>query len=108
MMEEDPKYDALIDQLDAAFDQVMRYLAVKADHADMELLPDKERERILIQAAALVQAWDDAQTDEGGEDDETVINEGLAYLADLDRDLMQLLARHHAIALKLRALGVPV
>jgi hypothetical protein len=120
--EERAQYDALLDRLDIAFAKIVEYLAAKSGCNNAASLPREARERLLVEASRLTDAFDQVHTDENDpdpgpaeEDDPDDDGEpdapdwewdpdGAAdKLANLDRDLLQLLARHHAELKKNRA-----
>jgi hypothetical protein len=124
--EERAQYDALLDRLDIAFAKIVEYLAAKSGCNNAASLPREARERLLVEASRLTDAFDQVHTDENDPDpgpaeeddpdddgepdapdsdsDSEWDPDGAAdKLADLDRDLLQLLARHHAELIKNRA-----
>jgi hypothetical protein len=130
--EERAQYDALLDRLDIAFAKIVEYLAAKSGCNNAASLPREARERLLVEASRLTDAFDQVHTDENDPDDDGESDAGPAEeddpdddgepdapdsdsdsewdpdgaadkLADLDRDLLQLLARHHAELIKNRA-----
>jgi hypothetical protein len=121
--EERAQYDALLDRLDIAFARIVEYLAAKSGCNNAASLSGEARERLLVEASSLTDAFDQVYTDEkdtddGGKSDAGPVEEDDAdsdsysewdpdgaadKLANLDRDLLQLLARHQAELMKNRA-----
>jgi hypothetical protein len=120
--EERAQYDALLDRLDIAFARIVEYLAAKSGCNNAASLSGEARERLLVEASSLTDAFDQVYTDEKDPDDDDGEPDapdsdsdwdpdgsdwdpdGAAdKLANLDRDLLQLLARHQAELMKNRA-----
>jgi hypothetical protein len=121
--EERAQYDALLDRLDIAFARIVEYLAAKSGCNNAASLSREARERLLVEASSLTDAFDQVYTDERDPDDDGKSDAGPVEeddadsdsysewdpdgaadkLANLDRDLLQLLARHQAELMKNRA-----
>lgn len=122
--QEQAQFDALSLQMDEALDKIVAYLAAKSGRDDVASLPQNKIERLRAEASNLAEALDVVQTeeeldglddpaeDDGDEDDEQGGDDGddewdpdaaADKLANLDRDLLQLLAQHRAALNKARA-----
>ena len=118
------QWDALCLRMDEALNKIVAYLAAKSGCDDVASLPQNKIERLKAEASNLAEALDVVQTDEeldglddpaeddGDEDDEQGGDDGddewdpdaaADKLANLDRDLLQLLAQHRAALNKARA-----
>jgi hypothetical protein len=96
------QYDALLDRLDVTFAKIVEYLAAKSGCNNAASLSREARKRLLVEASSLTDAFDQVHTDENDPDDdgeghsEWDLDGAEDKLANLHRDLLQLLARHHA------------
>jgi cell division protein FtsX len=62
--EERAQYDALLDRLDIAFAKIVEYLAAKSGCNNAASLSREARERLLVEASRLTDAFDQVHTDE--------------------------------------------
>jgi hypothetical protein len=120
--QEQTQLEALSRQIDTAVDRITDYLGAKSGH--------RNRKRLCAEARSLIDAFDQLRTtteleqefgaddvdavlidaDEQNEDDaheqsEREADEAVGKLADLDRDLLLLLAEHRAVVLRRRSVA---
>jgi hypothetical protein len=81
--EERAQYDALLDRLDIAFARIVEYLAAKSGCNNAASLSGEARERLLVEASSLTDAFDQVYTDEKDPDDD---DDGEPDAPDSDSD----------------------